>query len=244
MERDAEDAALEGRRTQAGLISGPTFMKTSMATHFMLWPAVYFTYTLSGSLPSLTLKLLSCVLVPVRLSCTRFRGSGSHAQGLRFRLSCASPAVVVQRLPAMHCHTEEADGEWSCICASSSDGVRDGATGTADILHDGHADTAFLQHGEFAAVLSTWLPFMDWSVLWLHHSRTSTCHLTCFGVMPCADADTVHVYEHPRLPAESCHLKPSMRAAGNAGMLHSVSLVFAASSRAHLPAAILTAGGS
>lgn len=66
MERDAEDAALEGRRTQAGLVSGPTFIKTSIFTHFMLWPAVYFTYTLSGSLPSLTLKLLTCVLVPVR----------------------------------------------------------------------------------------------------------------------------------------------------------------------------------
>ena len=67
MERDAEDAALEGRQTQAVLVSGPTFVKTSMATHFMLWPAIYFTYALSESLPSLTLKLISCVLVPVRL---------------------------------------------------------------------------------------------------------------------------------------------------------------------------------
>lgn len=81
LQRDAEDAQLEGQRTELLLSSGPTFKKTSLATHVMLWSAVFFTSAFHSSLPSLQQKLLASVIIPVRpcLMCqcaAQQRGSG------------------------------------------------------------------------------------------------------------------------------------------------------------------------
>ena len=66
LQRYAEDAQLEGQRTEIVLRPGPTFKKTGLATHIMLWSAVFFTSAFHSSLPSLQQKLLASIITPVR----------------------------------------------------------------------------------------------------------------------------------------------------------------------------------
>jgi len=93
LQRYAEDAQLEGQRTEIVLRPGPTFKKTGLATHIMLWSAVFFTSAFHSSLPSLQQKLLASIITPVVLVYFLVQTTTRHSLSTVL-VQCTSMAVL------------------------------------------------------------------------------------------------------------------------------------------------------